>query len=410
MAYQPSAEDFEDIKDNEGYTPSAEDFDQQNEPKAIELTLTGSDKPKELTGWKGLGHDVIQMLRDTLKGGIGFASRAPGNIKEIGSELVHHPLSYPPHVAQQVAASLVGGARDIANVPHRLFDEFANKGITPNWLRTGSIPEDTGVEKLLGLEPTKKSDELIRALPTIFGLGKAANVTRKAFKAPDLKLAIKDTQNFVNDSLASSKKVFNNIEKSLETSGENHVPIRTIKDDVIDKAATYMDKTQASKALIEKAYTGDYKALRKLQASLRIKAEKYLAHDDPAKNDMGREISELRDSINSLIQKHLVNIGRKDLASDLNKVRKNYKDIQDVYMDSPYLAKVFGEEQEVPKNPETLLTKDTAPMTKFYEKHPELKEALEKHLRRKRTKKTALGVAGIAGIGTASELARKIMG
>ncbi len=140
--------------------------------KPLELELTKGQAPKEATGWKALGADALRLLGRSLKSGVSFARRAPGNLKEIGSDLIHHPLSTPPHIAQQVLAGLGEGVKGLANIPHEIFDELANKEITPNWLRTGSIPEDTGVEKFLGLEPTKKSDELLRALSAIYGGGK----------------------------------------------------------------------------------------------------------------------------------------------------------------------------------------------------------------------------------------------
>ncbi len=143
-----------------------------NRQEPMELELSKSAQPKETLGWKGLGKDAIDMLQNALNGAIGFGRRAPGNLKEIGSDLLKHPLSTPPHIAQQVLAGLGEGVKGLANIPHEIFDELANKEITPNWLRTGSIPEDTGVEKFLGLEPTKKSDELLRALPAIYGGGK----------------------------------------------------------------------------------------------------------------------------------------------------------------------------------------------------------------------------------------------
>ena len=173
MPYQPTAEDFADINDNEKYTPSAKDFEQEpTRSKPLELELIKNSPKKQTTGWGGLAEDAYNLLRDALKSSIDFGSRVPENLKEIGSELLHHPLSYPPHVAQQILAGLGEGVKGLANIPHEIFDELANKEITPNWLRTGSIPEDTGLEKFLGLEPTKKSDELLRALPAIYGAGK----------------------------------------------------------------------------------------------------------------------------------------------------------------------------------------------------------------------------------------------
>lgn len=144
---------------------------QEDKSNPIEMTLTKGTAQDQGADWRGLASDTIRMFGRALKGVTGLALRAPGNIKEISSELVEHPTSYPTHVAQQVLAGLVGGTRDIANLPHKFFEELADRRITPNWLRTGSIPEDTGLEKFLGLEPTKKSDELLRVLPALYGGG-----------------------------------------------------------------------------------------------------------------------------------------------------------------------------------------------------------------------------------------------
>lgn len=162
--------------------------DEDQKQKAIKIqdgtyneseTVAKSQQPKEATGWKAVGADALRLLGDTLKSGVGFARRLPGNVSEAASELVQHPLSYPPHVAQQVLASLGEGAKGLYNVQHDLLSELGERKVIPEWLKKynelaplSHIPEDTGVEKFLGLQLTKKSDELIRALPTIYGGGK----------------------------------------------------------------------------------------------------------------------------------------------------------------------------------------------------------------------------------------------
>lgn len=189
----------------------------------LELELTKGTEEFGSTGWKGLASDTIKMLGDSLKNGVGFLSRAPSNIKEIGSELVHHPLSYPPHIAQQALAGLGEGAKGLVNIPHEIFDELADKEITPNWLRTGSIPEDTGVEKLLGLEPTKKSDELLRALPAIYGggklLGSGISKAKKIATAPSkealFKKALEDKISAAEKDHDLSKGDLNSLKDSL---------------------------------------------------------------------------------------------------------------------------------------------------------------------------------------------------
>lgn len=178
--------------------------------KPLELELTKSAEPKETTGWRGLAGDTIKMLGHSLKNGVGFLSRAPANLKEIGSELMEHPLSYPPHVAKQVLAGIGEGAKGLANIPHEIFDEFADKKITPDWLRTGSIPEDTGVEKFLGLESTKKSDEILRALPAIYGggklLGSGISKVKKAASAPSKEALFKKA---LEDKISTAEKDHN---------------------------------------------------------------------------------------------------------------------------------------------------------------------------------------------------------
>ncbi len=162
--------------------------------KPMELELTKGQEPKESTGFKGLAGDVLRLLGHTLRSGVGFARRTPGNLKEIGSELVNHRLSYPPHIAQQVLAGLGGIAKNTLNLPHEAIAELGRKELIPEWLKKYNelpfthIPADTGVEKFLGLEPTKKSDELLRAIPALYGggklLGSGISKVKKVTSAP----------------------------------------------------------------------------------------------------------------------------------------------------------------------------------------------------------------------------------
>lgn len=410
MAYQPSAEDFEDINDGEGYTPSAEDFQDEQSPSShpLELELTKSFHPKK-TGWKAVGEDAIEMLRNALHSGAGFARRLPGNLKEFGSELIHHPLSYPPHVAQQVLAGLGEGGKALANIPHNIFDELANREITPDWLRTGEIPEDIGVEKFLGLQPTKRSDELLRALPAIYGggklTGKGVSKVTKAVGAPDLKQALRDTQAKVNEANSKAGKIFEHVEQEFDA---RNIPKIPIDSKLINEARELLSKTLANKRLINEAKKGDYKALRKLQGDLRNKGEKGLASDELANNDLGEKMFEVRDEINSSIQKHLENQGHEDLADALNKVRKDYRKIKQTYHSTTKLSKTFGENQFVPHNPITFLREESTQMKRFMEAHPELEKALAKAMKHDKKMKIIknsgliLGggsVGGAAGIG-----------
>ncbi len=233
MTYKPTAEDFNIPDEQQPYTPSAEDFDQEPSEsevrKPLELEVTKDIVPKEKTGWKAVGEDAINMLRHSLKSGLGFARRTPGNLKEIGSELIHHPLSYPPHVAQQVLAALGEGGKGLLNLPHEGIAELGKRDVIPDWLKKYNelpfthIPEDTGTEKLLGLESTKKSDELIRALPAILGGGKAlaapVGAAKKAVTAPSketlFKRALESRIEEAADKIGVSQKDLTSLKESL---------------------------------------------------------------------------------------------------------------------------------------------------------------------------------------------------
>lgn len=385
-------------------TYSEEDTEQK--PMELELTKGAEDKGAD---WRGLAGDTIHMLGRALKGGVGFLGRAPGNLKEIGSELIEHPLSYPPHVAQQVLAGLGEGAKGLANIPHEIFDELADRKITPNWLRTGSIPEDTGVEKFLGLEPTKKSDELLRALPALYGGGKligaGINKAKPHFKAPDLQESIRNVQSKVTAATEKSGKIFDHIEHTLEKADKN---IIDVDKELIDKAKSMLSNKFNN--IIDKAKTGDYKALRKLQASLGAKERKGLASKNLGDIDQAENIGVVRDEINRTIQQHLEDNGFEDLAKALNKNRGDYAEIQKTYFSTPQLAKVFGKSQKVPKNPKTLLTEESAEMKKFMAAHPEVKEALAKALNHEKKMNRIKSVGSILGIGTTAEVAREVLG
>ena len=183
-----------------------------------------SSQPQESTGFSGLARDAISGLGKALSSGLKFAIRAPQNIQEIGTELIKHPLSSPPHIAQQILAGLGEGAKGALNIPHDIFEELANKKITPNWLRTGKIPEDTGVEKFLGLEPTKKSDELLRALPALYGGGQLAakgiGKVKEIAKAPSKEMlfqrALEDRLGEVAEKTDISKADLKKLQEALK--------------------------------------------------------------------------------------------------------------------------------------------------------------------------------------------------
>ena len=211
-----------------------------------------------------------------------------------------------------------------------------------------------------------------------------------------LNKGLKDLQSFVNKKTDDVGNVLNNIEGAVKNKGISKVKI---DNDIIENAQTYLSKTKANKDLLEKARTGDFEALRKLQADLRTKGEKRLAADTQAENDLGEVMLETRGMINESIENHLLNNGAEDLAKSLNEARNIYREIQETYFSSPALARVFGKSQKVPRNIKTFLQEDSTEMNRLKEAHPEIEKALSKALKETQRKKSLKTVGKIAGTG-----------
>ncbi|MCL5071765.1 MAG: hypothetical protein M1308_12870 [Actinobacteria bacterium] len=323
------------------------------------------------------------------------------------------------HNLGQLGASSADVGKGIINAPYNLNQYLARKHLIPFPQVLGKLgkiiphlPEDTGLEKSLGLQADKeKGDELIRAVPELAaaleGGVSLAKQGKRFFTAPDLKQAIRETQNKVNKATKESGKIFDEVENTVESEGISKVPI---DQNIIKQAEKYLAKTTANKELIKKAKTGDFKALRSLQSDLRTKGEKALSSVLTAENTMGEEILSLRDQVNHSIQKHLENTGFKNLADKLNQARNDYKNIKETYFSSPALAKVFGKSQKVPAKPKTLLSEESTEMKKFMDAHPEVKEKLTKALKHEKKMKRLGKLGTVLGIGTVAEAAREIVG
>lgn len=385
----------------------------EEQTKPMELELNKGVEAPERTGLLG----VVSDLGHGAAGALRFALDIPNKLEKSGKYIEEHPGTSILHNAGQLAAETADIGKGLINAPYNLNQYLARKHLLPQVLgKLGKfiphLPEDMGIEHALGLEPDKeKGDELIRAVPQLAtALAGGAGLVKqgkKLFAAPDLKEAIRSTQSQVNKATSEAGKIFDTVEQEVAARGISKVPIDK---DLIKTAESYLAKTPANKEMIKKAKTGDYQALRSLQADLRVKGEKALSSALTAENTMGEEILSTRDMVNKSIQDHFEATGHKDLAEMLNEARKEYKGIQKTYFSTPQLAKVFGKSQKVPKNPKTLLTEESAEMKKFMIAHPEVEKALAKALKHE-AKMKKLGKVGAAlGIGTAAEGVRRVLG
>jgi len=394
-------------------------FEEKNQNPQSNFKSDDEDEPFPVprqTGFKGLAEDATEMLRGALKSGKGFIKDLPSNLEKSGKYAEEHPVKSIFHNLGQVLAGGAEATKDILNLPHKGLAELGRKELIPEWLAAYNempwthIPEDTGIQSILGLNPDpEKGDAIPRAVGSLIApsvVGKISKAAPNVLKpAPDLKQAIRDTQAKVNLATENTGKIFDKIEEAVKERGISKVPVDK---KLIKQAESFLSDTQANKDLIQLANKGDYKALRALQSDLRKRAEKAMSSGLEAEYRRGEKIVETRDKLNESIANHLEGTGHKDLAKDLNKARNDYRDIQQTYFSSPQLAKVFGKSQVVPKNPKTLLSTESTEMKKFMSAHPEVQEILKKSLSHEKKMKLLKHALSIAGIGTTAEIAREI--
>jgi hypothetical protein len=184
MAYQPSAEDFEDIEQG-AYQPSADDFDEQEsyiEPVGIK------PQRKEETGFKGLYHDVVKSLANAIKSGKGFLKDTPDMLEDLGGDLLEHPGKAHLKGVGHVLAGAGELGKSVLNLPHDALSELGRKELIPEWLKKYNelpfthIPEDTGVEKFLGLDAKRPGERLLHAVPEIATIGSGVKSLAKGAK------------------------------------------------------------------------------------------------------------------------------------------------------------------------------------------------------------------------------------
>lgn len=164
----------------------------ENKPMEMELTQGQAQEPKERTGLLGLGADLARGLSNAVKGGIKFAANTPKMMEDLGEELLEHPGTGQLRGLGQIGAEAAEIGKGIVNAPYNLNQYLARKHLLPQVIgKLGKliphIPEDTGLEKALGLE-ARKGDKLLRGLTEAAGLvvggAPIAKGIKKAVTAP----------------------------------------------------------------------------------------------------------------------------------------------------------------------------------------------------------------------------------
>lgn len=197
--------------------------DEEQKQKAIKLqdgtyglAEPEEEEPKEATGLLGLGSDLIESLGHAFQSGKKFTADIPEMTQALGQQLNENPIKGQVRAAGQLGAGIADVGKSIVNSPHDLLKYLIKKNLAFDIPIPGTkmhtsdllphIPEDTGVEKALGLQPGK-GDKLLRAIPeiaaTATGAGALGKSVAKAVAAPSKKTLFKRA---LEDKIAAAEK------------------------------------------------------------------------------------------------------------------------------------------------------------------------------------------------------------
>jgi|SRR6185503_5510942 len=254
-------------------------------------------------------------------------------------------------------------------------------------------PEDTtqAINQLFG-EPKYEGEAALRggvrnSLP-IAGAVKLAT----AIKPSALFTTKKEIKNNIlktHDALENrASSAFKKVSDEVNNRGAIQVPLVNPQGAPIvdfNNLKSYFPSTKQYNALLTKAQTGDYNALRKLQTNLYEQGKKNLGSGFEADRMKGAEMLESRNDINQAISDHLVNSGNTDLADILQGARNDWSTLQKTYynenMNNALVNMVNKQFRKVPNNLVDILGEESIPMKNLLDFHPGLESKVQGYKR-----------------------------
>lgn len=189
-------------------------------------------EPKESTGILGMAGDLVSGLGNALQGGARFVANTPEMLQDLGGEVQKNPV----RPLGAIGAEAAGIGKSIINAPYDLNQYLARKNLLGGKYLSEAlgkigkkiiphIPEDTGLEKALGLEE-RKGDKLVRGLTEAAGLVAGGKPLAKG---------IKNKLTAASKERAFQRALEANIDKAAEAKGLAKGELNELKDTLIDE-------------------------------------------------------------------------------------------------------------------------------------------------------------------------------
>ena len=235
--------DYNDLSDTELadklHSKFYADLPKEDVYRKLDVQSAPEDKPLKMKDHSSsLMSDLVRGVGHSLNQVADFGIKTPGMVSSLAKHFAEHPLSTIKHTAGQVAAATGDATKEVANIGLSLASYAAEDPLTRALLKANGkeipapqIPENTGVEKALGLEATEPEDRLVRAGVGIYGAYKGLfkPVGKAIFKAATspgkeqlFQRALKDTVDAAKEEHNLSKEDVKALKDSLteQFSGE----------------------------------------------------------------------------------------------------------------------------------------------------------------------------------------------
>jgi superoxide dismutase len=359
----------------------------------------------ESKGWGG-------VLSDVAHKGLESIINLPSNLKSLGSELSgaanqitsqgFNPVKMEPfanRALRNIGAGIPELGHKILSAPGELRDYLVKKDIaseqSPSFrLPESVLPKDYNYAEAFGVQGNQPGDALLQALPGLLAsapLAKMLPSTTKAITSGIKEVLPQNAYKFIQRAYDAKENnlsnSFNEIAKAAESEGVKVKLPKKLIENIIEAGP----KTERFKTFVDKAKTGDYKALRKLQTELFHRGKRNSKSILGSDQDLGEILFEQRDKINNEIMKALHKSKQPELAQQLSDTRAGWKQLEETYHKNPTISKLVGEEREVPFTYKPL-RKESASINRLKEEHPQIQRKLRNSAIMK-----ALGTSAAAG-------------
>lgn len=332
--------------------------------------------PKESKGWGGVASDALNKAMEMAANLPGALMGLPGEAYGAGKQVFNDPR----RAMQNLGGGFGNLGHGVLSALGNIRDYLEKKDIVPHNARSFRLPESVlpkeyNYAEALGAEGKQPGDAVLQGLPIMAALAAASELgglAKAGFNKVKPSSPYKYIQKAHDVQEKSLSDIFKNVSHEANLEGINIA----LPDNLLTAIKESGPKTDRFASFVDKAKSGDYGALRKLQSELYLRGKGYKSSIIPSEAEFGDLIFEQRDMLNHSISHALRKAGRFDLADDLDLARKGWSELEKTYHGNPVISKLVGEEREIPFSTKPL-RKESAYTTRLKKENPKLERKLK---------------------------------